>query len=132
MKTTELLVFPFLLWLLGNSSTAVTFFFTVGLFMNIFLSSDFLFLSSYVIAVSVASMPCRNSLMQNSEQKCLPPVHPGGVFNEKGGQLLTLLGMVATRWHQSFPTAIFSEAIWPESVSTLFLELRATCIPSGS
>lgn len=132
VKTTELLTFPFLLWLLGNSSIAVTFFFMVGLFVNIFLSSDLLFLLSYVIAVSVASMPCRNSSMQNNEQKCLPPVHPGGVFHEKGGQLLTFLGRVATRWHQSFPTAIFSEAIWPESVSILFLEPCATCIPSGS
>ena len=33
------------------------------------------------------------------------------------GQSLALLGKAATRWHQSFPAAILSQAIWPTSIS---------------
>lgn len=60
-----LLTFPFLLWLLGNSSAAV--FFTVGIFLLFLsLSPNFLilFASSYVTAISVASIPCGNKIIK--------------------------------------------------------------------
>lgn len=60
-----LLTFPFLLWLLGNSSAAV--FFTVGVFL-LFLSLSpyflILFASSYVTAISVSSIPCGNKIIK--------------------------------------------------------------------
>ena len=33
------------------------------------------------------------------------------------GQSPALLGKAATRWHQSFPATILSQAIWPTSIS---------------
>ena len=42
-------------------------------------------------------------------------VKRGGVVCK--GQSLALLGKAATRWHQSFPAAILSQAIWPTSIS---------------
>ena len=78
--------FPFLLWLLGNSSAAV--FFTVGIFLLFLsLSPDFLilFASSYVTAISVTSLPCGNKIkcrkINGSEA---PPVFIGAESSAKG------------------------------------------------
>lgn len=113
-------MFPFLLWLLGNSPAAVTFFFTVVVFLGFFLSPDFQFLFALfcVTVNSVASIPCRNKIIKcriiNGSE--VPPVS----IRAESPSVRAVAGPAGhCRWPpggtRASPRAVLSQVIWPES-----------------